>query len=240
MAIGSASTDLLCLDNVIGMAREHLDGLLHQRAAQVQPTDPVLLMYTSGSTGQPKGVLQTHRSILVNVEQQAKYFFMDRTTRALLHFPINHVAADVEIGYATLTVGGALVMMDRFDPAESLAMLSREKVTMWGQIPAMFLLQAGLPSFSTTDFSSLKVIVFGGAAPPMKLLRGLERIGKAVGAQLLTGYGSTEACGFITYTRPDEPMEKLATSVGFACLRGSKCVSSTIIDILWARMSLVN
>ena len=107
-------------------------------------------------------------------------------------------------------------MMDRFDPAESLATVSREKVTMLGQIPAMFLLQAGLPNFASTDFTSLKVIVFGGAAPPMKLLRELDRICKAVGAKLLTGYGSTEACGFITYTRPGETLERMATSVGYA------------------------
>ncbi|MBX3419923.1 MAG: acyl--CoA ligase [Pirellulaceae bacterium] len=78
---------------------------LAARAAQVQPDDDVLLMYTSGSTGQPKGVIQTHHSILVNVQQQARCFYMDRSTRSLLHFPINHVAADVEIGYATMFIG---------------------------------------------------------------------------------------------------------------------------------------
>jgi acyl-CoA synthetase (AMP-forming)/AMP-acid ligase II len=126
------------------------------------------------------------------------------------------VAADVEIGYATLYAGGTLVMMDRFDPAESLAILSRERITMFGQIPAMFLMQATLPSFASTDFSSLKVIVWGGAAAPMKLLRGLDQIASGVGAKLLTGYGSTEACGFITYTRPGEDLQRLATSVGNA------------------------
>lgn len=216
VVIGKSTHEVTSFVSLIESCRESLDGALRDRAANVHPSSAALLMYTSGSTGHPKGVLQSHQSILVNVREQTKYFFADQTTRALLHFPINHVAADVEIGFATLHAGGALIMMDRFDPAETLAMLGREKVTMLGQIPAMYLMQAGLPSFSTTDFSSLKVIIWGGAAAPMKLLRGLEEISNAVGAKLLTGYGSTEACGFITYTRPGETLERLATSVGVA------------------------
>jgi acyl-CoA synthetase (AMP-forming)/AMP-acid ligase II len=214
ITLGPCGPGFLDFDSAIDSVREDLDDQLSQRASAVQPTDPVLLMYTSGSTGQPKGVLQSHQSILSNVREQVQYFFMDRSTRALLHFPINHVAADVEIGFATMYVGGALVMMDRFDPAESLAMLARERITMFGQIPAMFLMQAALPNFSTTDFTSLKLIVFGGAAAPMPLLRTLQKICDNVGAKLVTGYGSTEACGFITYTQPGEPLERLATSVG--------------------------
>jgi acyl-CoA synthetase (AMP-forming)/AMP-acid ligase II len=189
---------------------------LQQLAAQVDPQSEVLLMYTSGSTGQPKGVIQTHASILENVRQQSKYFFASQSMRALLHFPINHVAADVEIGFATVYAGGALVMMDRFDPAATLEILGREKITMFGQIPAMFLMQAALPSFKDTDFSSLKVIVWGGAAAPISLLRGLKRISQATGAKLITGYGSTEACGFITYTSPSDDAESLTNGVGRA------------------------
>jgi len=214
VVLGTCTSEMIPFDSIVDSIRAHLDHELAKRSAEVSSTDAVLLMYTSGSTGQPKGVLQTHRSILINVREQAKFFFMDRTTRALLHFPINHVAADVEIGFATMFIGGALVMMDRFDPAESLAILAREQVTMIGQIPAMFLMQAALPGFSTTDFSSLKVIVWGGAAAPMKLLRELEQISQRVAAKLVTGYGSTEACGFITYTQPGEDLERLATSVG--------------------------
>jgi acyl-CoA synthetase (AMP-forming)/AMP-acid ligase II len=122
----------------------------------------------------------------------------------------------VEIGFATVYAGGALVMMDRFDPAATLEILGREKITMFGQIPAMFLMQAALPSFKDTDFSSLKVIVWGGAAAPISLLRGLKRISQATGAKLITGYGSTEACGFITYTSPSDDAESLTNGVGRA------------------------
>ena len=225
--IGNGVTKLLVLgepfvntesfDAFVETPRPHLDEKLAQRAAEVAPQDDALLMYTSGSTGQPKGVIQTHASILANVEKQAEHFLMvEGTPRSLLHFPINHVAADVEIGFATIYVGGTTVMMDRFDPAASLEVVSKEKITMLGQIPAMFLMQAGVPGFMETDFSSLKVLIWAGAAAPIELLRGLQMISAATGAALMTGYGSTEACGFVTYTKPGDDLETLAKSVGYA------------------------
>lgn len=216
LVIGEPFGEAVPFDAFTQKPRPELDAALAERAATVEPQDDALLMYTSGSTGQPKGVIQTHASILINVEHQVKHFLMEDKPRSLLHFPINHVAADVEIGFATVYVGGTTVMMDRFDPAASLAILGKEKITMLGQIPAMFLMQAGVPGFMETDFSSLKVIVWGGAAAPMELLRGLQMISAATGATLITGYGSTEACGFITYTRPDDDLETLSKSVGYA------------------------
>lgn len=214
LVIGQAVSEFDSFQHVTQGQRSHLGAELERRAAEVLPEADVLLMYTSGSTGKPKGVVQTHASILSNVEKQVEFFFMDRESRVLLHFPINHVAADVEIGYATIYAGGCLVMMDRFDPAETLTILGHQRVTMLGQIPAMFLMQAGLPNFLDTDFSSLKVIVWGGAPAPQKLLKGLQQIATKIGARLVTGYGSTEACGFITYTQPDDSFELLAASVG--------------------------
>ena len=216
LVIGEPFAGAESFDAFIRTPRPHLDEALAARAAEVDPQDDALLMYTSGSTGQPKGVIQTHASILVNVEKQVKHFLMEGKPRSLLHFPINHVAADVEIGFATLYVGGTTVMMDRFDPAASLAIIGKEKITMLGQIPAMFLMQAGVPGFMETDFSSLQTIIWGGAAAPIELLRGLQMIGAVSGAKLMTGYGSTEACGFITYTKPDDDLEMLAKSVGYA------------------------
>lgn len=216
LVIGEPFAETERFDAFVNTPRPHLDEELARRAAAVSPDDDALLMYTSGSTGKPKGVIQTHASILANVEKQVKHFLMEGKPRSLLHFPINHVAADVEIGFATIYVGGTTVMMDRFDPAASLAILGKEKITMLGQIPAMFLMQAGVPGFMETDFSSLEVIIWGGAAAPIELLRGLQMIGAVSGAKLMTGYGSTEVCGFVTYTKPDDDLETLAKSVGYA------------------------
>ena len=183
-------------------------------------------MYTSGSTGKPKGVLQTHRAIIENIRAELGYFGIGENGRLLIHFPINHVAADVELGFGGVMGGSALVFMDRFDPQASLEVIERERVTLVGQVPAMFLLQFQAPKFQDMDWSHVQAFVWGGAGVPQLVLDVLKRITAANGARLLTGYGSTELCGFVTYTTGDEDNDRMARSV-VASSRPSRLRSST-------------
>lgn len=195
-------------------ARVKLDAALEKRAAEVKDTDDALLLYTSGSTGKPKGVVHTHRNIVENIKVEVPHFHFGEDTRALLHFPINHVAADVEIGFACILAGGCIVCMDRFDPAGTLKMVEKEKITVIGQVPVMFLLEMKLPEFAETDFSGVKLFAWGGAAAPKLLIDALVSLRNKTGAMLITGYGSTECCGFTSYTAPGDSVEDLAKSVG--------------------------
>ena len=147
-------------------------------------------------------------------EAQVDRFLFTEDTKGLLHFPINHVAADVEIGFACIFGGGCIVCMDAFDPAESLRTIEREKITALGQVPVMFLLQMKQPEFFETDFSSVRQFIWAGAAAPNVLMNVLTNIAGQTGARLLTGYGSTEVGGFVTYTRPGDEPEVLAKSAG--------------------------
>jgi len=194
--------------------RANLDAALEKRAAEVTPDDDALLLYTSGSTGKPKGVVHTHRSIVANITVEVEKFYFDENSRGLLHFPINHVAADVEIGFGAIMSGGCIVCMDKFDPAETLKIIEKEKITHVGQVPVMFLLEFKQPEFWTCDFSSVKAFVWAGAAAPKIMLDLLMPICQKTGALLLTGYGSTEVCGFITYTDRDDSAETLLKTVG--------------------------
>jgi acyl-CoA synthetase (AMP-forming)/AMP-acid ligase II len=194
--------------------RPELDAALSHRASLVQENAPALLMYTSGSTGKPKGVVHTHRSIVENIKIEAEKFYSDEDMRVLLHFPINHVAADVEIGFAAVLAGGCIIFMDQFDPVGSLKVIEKERITMFGQVPVMFLLQMKQPEFFQTDFSSLKLIVWAGAAAPKIMLDILMGICTQTGTMLMTGYGSTEVCGFVTYTEKGDDLETLMKTAG--------------------------
>jgi acyl-CoA synthetase (AMP-forming)/AMP-acid ligase II len=197
-----------------GQPRPELEVDLSHRAAQVRENDQALLMYTSGSTGKPKGVVHTHHSIIENIKIEVKKFYCDQETRVLLHFPINHVAADVEIGFAAVLAGGSIVFMDQFDPVGSLKMIEKERITLFGQVPVMFLLQMKQPGFFQTDFSSLKLIAWAGAAAPKIMLDVLMGICSQINAMLVTGYGSTEVCGFVTYTEKGDDLETLMKTAG--------------------------
>ncbi|MBM3289848.1 MAG: long-chain fatty acid--CoA ligase, partial [Candidatus Hydrogenedentes bacterium] len=214
LVIGEPPAGCERYDEFVAAPRAHLAERLAERAARVRPDDNALLMYTSGSTGKPKGVVQTHRSILCNVAVQIGHLGMDHDMRVLMHFPINHVAAAVEIGYASIFTGGASVMMDRFDPAESLQAIERERVTVVGQVPAMFLLQFGQPTFPQTDFSSVRVFAWGGSTAPKLVIDVLASVAERHGAKLKTGYGATEMCGFVTFSGADDSIEQLMQTAG--------------------------
>jgi len=194
--------------------RPELDEAMAARASEVDEQDEALLLYTSGSTGRPKGVVHTHRSIVANIRVEIDKFYFEQDTRILLHFPINHVAADVEIGFGAVMGGGCLVLMDRFDPAATLAVIPREKISALGQIPAMFLMEFKEPSFGQTDLTSLKSFLWAGAAAPRIMIDVLGKVCGQTGAFMLTGYGSTETCGFVTYTEKGDDVEKLLRSAG--------------------------
>lgn len=194
--------------------RPELNDALAARAAEVSEDSEVLLMYTSGSTGKPKGVLQTHRAIVENIRQEIHYMGFESDGRVLLHFPINHVAADVEIGFGAIMSGATLVLMDRFDPQASLDVIEKERITLLGQVPVMYLMQFQAPKFGEMDWSSVRTFVWGGSGAPQIMIDVLTQISQKTGARLVTGYGSTELCGFATYTAPEDDAEVLARGVG--------------------------
>lgn len=194
--------------------RSSLDGALECRAAEIRPEDEALLMYTSGSTGRPKGVVHTHASIVANIMMEKERLFVDDDLRMLLHFPINHVAADVEFAMAAQVSGGTLVMMDHFDPAASLETIKKERITGLGQVPTMFLLQFRDPSFTLDKFDSVRQFIWAGSAAPRLMIEVLTMVCQSTGAKMYTGYGSTEVGGFVTYTRHDDEIETLSSTAG--------------------------
>jgi acyl-CoA synthetase (AMP-forming)/AMP-acid ligase II len=194
--------------------RPELAAALEKRAAEIRPDDEALLMYTSGSTGKPKGVVHTHASIVENIKVEVVKFYVDEETRCLLHFPINHVAADVEIGFAAVMAGGCLVFMEQFDPVGALKTIEKEKITMFGQVPVMFLLQMKQPEFFQTDFSRVRLMAWAGAAAPKVMIDVLTGICAKTGGMMITGYGSTEVCGFVTYTEKGDDPDTLLKTAG--------------------------
>ena len=183
---------------------------LEDRLPAVGTDDGALIVYTSGTTGKPKGAILTHRNIVSNVVVEAERFFFDETCSALVHFPINHVACSTELSIGALIGGSRLVFLDKFDPAETLKTIQEEKITLLGQIPAMYLMEFALPNFDSYDLASVRHFIWAGAAAPAPMVKKLA----ATGAGLITGYGLTETTGFVTYTNPGDSMEDMVRTAG--------------------------
>ena len=206
--VGSASGARL--QGFIETGGEVSESVWMARREQVEPGDPALIVYTSGSTGRPKGAVLTHRSALAGMTAQARHLGLDSTSRSLMHIPISHFGSVGNVLLSTLVAGGTVCVLERFTPRSTLELIERERVTVWGQVPTMFLMQLALADFDTFDLSSVSTVFFSGSAIPAETVRRLSHLG----ATLFTGYGGTEMSGPVSLSDPDATPAELCETVG--------------------------
>jgi fatty-acyl-CoA synthase len=177
---------------------------LDRRRQAVLPTDLFLMLYTSGTTGFPKGVMHTH-ALIRNLMDAAHQMEQRRGDRLVLYMPLFHVFGATAI-LTFLHVGGTVIIMSGFDAPESLRTMQDERATIVYGINTMYYDQVNHPSFDEFDLSSVRLCLVPGTAD---LVRAAEKIGTAV-----NGYGMTECSSIITVARPDDPFELRGETVG--------------------------
>ncbi len=187
------------------------DEALASRRAAVGGRDPCLIVYTSGSTGAPKGAVLHHEGILGFARTQNELWPVS-PQRVQNFLPINHIGSLVDVTMPALLAGGEVHFIEQFDPLAALRMIESERLTIWGSIPSVFALQLAQPELSAVDLSSLQLIVWEGAPLPEDLLDRLL----AIGVPLATNYGMTETTSAITALAPTRDRPTLLRSTGTA------------------------
>jgi fatty-acyl-CoA synthase len=170
------------------------------------------VIFTTGSTGAPKPALLSHRGITTQNLGLGTAFGFGPDQRVLINLPASHVGCQSELLMTTLFLGGTAVTLEIFDAALSLTTLERDKVTLLGQIPAMFQLLWRQPGYENRDISSLQTAVYGGQSVPRPFLEKMRTMAPRIG----TGLGLTEASGFCTYTPATGDVDEVARSIGHA------------------------
>lgn len=183
--------------------------LAHVRAA-VRPTDPCLIVYTSGTTGAPKGALIHHHG-LVAVARVQHAVWPVHPIRVINNLPINHIGCVGDISCDTIVPGGTIVFDEQFDPGRMLDLVERERITLFGHVPTALQLIVTHPRFAATDFSSVQLIIWEGAAAPPDLVAALR--GKC--PEVANAYGMTETVGSVTFTFDSDDPGVLCDSVGW-------------------------
>ncbi len=187
------------------------------------PTDLSTIGYTSGTTGHPKGAMQSHRAVFLNTA--AVFAVQTRTDRDVMlnALPLPHVYGNVVMN-GTFMVGATLVMMERFDPAVTLAEIQRHRATVFDGVPTMYAMMLADPSLPGADLSSLRICTVGGQTMPAAKMAEWER---RSGVPLLEIWGMTELAG--AGTSNCSYMPSMHGSIGFA-LPGAEARVAAIDD----------
>jgi acyl-CoA synthetase (AMP-forming)/AMP-acid ligase II len=176
--------------------------------------DPTVIVYTSGTTGRPKGALLAHRNLTYCYTSVSRSFAGHERAReglrVLCNLPPNHIGCISELFGNAVIRGGGVVFADRFDPGETLAIIAREKITLFGGVPVMLETIFGHPDVASADLSSVKAIGWGGAPATRDLVVRMMN----TGAHLFTNYGLTEGGAVVSATPPDYDLDQLCDTVG--------------------------
>jgi fatty-acyl-CoA synthase len=180
----------------------------------VSENDDYILMYTSGTTGRPKGVLHTHRSKIHHNFMMMQCMGITKDDIGLAIAPLNHTAELHTVFLPRVQVAATNVLLHHFDSTEALSMIEKEKVTHMFAAPTMVTMLLNDEHFSSFDLSSLRLLEYGGASMAPALIREFQR---KVGAALVQIYGTTEMGPCMSVLYPDEQLRK-AGSAGKASL----------------------
>jgi long-chain acyl-CoA synthetase len=175
-----------------------------------EPADLSTIGYTSGTTGHPKGAMQSHRAVFLNTA--ALFAVQTRTERDVMlnALPLPHVYGNIVMN-GTFMAGATLVMMERFDAATALAGIQRHRATVCDGVPTMYAMMLADPSLPAADLSSLRICAVGGQTMPAAKMAEWEQRSQA---PLLELWGMTELGG--AGTSNCSYMPNVHGSIGFA------------------------
>jgi fatty-acyl-CoA synthase len=205
----------LSLEEVMGRKEETPPSRLKEREESLSPEEPLMLLFTSGTTGKPKGVVSDHLGVLNKSMASTERLKISETDRLCLFFPLFHMFGNTCIALSGLIRGASLVIpSDQFSPPEILAALAAEGCTAIYGSPSMFVALMEHPDFKNFQPGRLRTGIIGGAPCPMALMK---RIVEEMGVrELAIAYGITEASSWITQTLPEDPLELRVSTIGRA------------------------
>ena len=180
-----------------------------EEIASVEPDDTAVVLYTSGTTGTPKGAELTHNNVGSNIESILGLFGPSEEDVVFGALPLFHIFGQTVGMNVVVKVGAELTLLPRFDPDKALEIIQRDKVTIFMGVPTMYAALLHTADKDKYDISSLRLCVSGGAALPGEILKAFE---EEFGSPIIEGYGLSETSPVATFGRLD--MEQKPGTIG--------------------------
>jgi long-chain acyl-CoA synthetase len=209
-ALGAERAGVRCVVVDEGLAAA-LDAATPVAGAVVRDgEDTAVLLYTSGTTGQPKGAELTQANLSTNVDVFVADLIHAQPEDVIFGgLPLFHSFGQTCGLNGAVKAGACLTLVPRFTPGKVLEVLTRDKVTVFEGVPTMYVALLGDPGRAGYDVSGLRICVSGGAALPVEVMRGFE---EAFGCIILEGYGLSETSPVASFNHPDR--ERKPGSIG--------------------------
>jgi acyl-CoA synthetase (AMP-forming)/AMP-acid ligase II len=202
-----------------GALGEHLTSAdVDEPAGEYGGAENLFIMYTSGTTGHPKGVVHTHDSVHSAASSWCATIDVRYQDRLLLPLPMFHVAALTTVIFCAMR-GVSLISMPQFDAAKVWSLIIDERVSIGGAVPAILNFMRQVPQFAEIDAPDFRYFITGGAPMPEALIK----IYAAKNMEVVQGYALTESCGGGTLLLSEDALRK-AGSAGRATMFTDVCV----------------
>ncbi|MFB9166052.1 long-chain-fatty-acid--CoA ligase [Arthrobacter psychrochitiniphilus] len=168
--------------------------------ALAQKDDTAVILYTSGTTGRPKGAELTHENLRSNAEVSVSLFNSQPGDVIFGGLPFFHIFGQTCALNSAVMAGATVTILPRFDPLKALEIIQRDKVTIFEGVPTMYIALLRAPGRENYDLSTLRLAASGGSPLPLEVLHEFETV---FGATMLEGYGLSETSPVVTFNQLD-------------------------------------
>jgi fatty-acyl-CoA synthase len=199
-------------DSYATLLTHPVDDQLTLEEQKVGPDDPAVILYTSGTTGRPKGAVLTHRSLIASGRAQVLNYGSTEEDVYMGLMPLNHVGGITCTITAALLAGSAVILEDAFSPGRALEVLNEHGVTTFGGVPTMWKLMLAHESIAHVNKETLRFPIIGGANVEPALAR--QIVDTFPNARLTNLYGLSESSGAAVISPVTDSLEAVARSIG--------------------------
>lgn len=213
VAIGGSADlpDAVVFEDIFDEQYADLNQLLLNRESEVDTNDGLLIVYSSGTTGKPKGALLSHRNIIHSSLIESDQLESSLDDVYLNNMPLNHVGGVIVAGTSSIITVSTIVLLANFSPRKTMELIESEKVSVLNQVPTQYTMEFNLSDYEEYDKSSLRLVTFGGSMPPKNTI---IEVFSTMTTNVYNCLGMTEASGIVGYTPKSSSIDLLSKSVG--------------------------